>query len=513
MFCCLALDSTSPVIPGALETLARACSPRLESHGDTAAMFDASGLGRVLGPPDHIGAEVRRLAADHGVIVHVCLASTMVTAWLIAHVRSGVSVVDPGNEAAALANVPLASLRHLPESEADQTAPRKASGRSARHYRLAPGPPVELNQSGLGGRRTGEMLSILERWGLRTLGDLARLPRADVRTRLGLPGLRLHEAACGEDPAPLVPTDEPRRFLERLELEWPIEGLEPLSFVLSRLCEALSMALERADRGAVAITTRLTLVRGTWDGDGRSVGDALADEKRLRPPRRANLQAEARQRAGVGPRSQLNIERVLRLPAPMRDARVLRTLVLLDLESHPPDAAIDVVELELDVTPGRIVQGSLLTYTLPSPENLATLIARLNALMGESRVGAPKLLDTHDERAVAMQLFNPISLAPGSVPAASCLLPAVGLRRFRLPIPARVITEHGAPIHVEASARGVPASRVLTSAGPWRTSGRWWTLDRSPWDRDEWDVELTTGVFRLARDRGTGHWEIEGVVD
>ena len=35
------------------------------------------------------------------------------------------------------------------------------------------------------------------------------------------------------------------------------------------------------------------------------------------------------------------------------------------------------------------------------------LMARLRALMGESRVGAPKLIDTHDERVVAMQPFTP----------------------------------------------------------------------------------------------------------
>ena len=31
-------------------------------------------------------------------------------------------------------------------------------------------------------------------------------------------------------------------------------------------------------------------------------------------------------------------ERSLELPVPMRDARTLRTLLLLDLESHPPPA-------------------------------------------------------------------------------------------------------------------------------------------------------------------------------
>ena len=77
---------------------------------------------------------------------------------------------------------------------------------------------------------------------------------------------------------------------------------------------------------------------------------------------------------------------------------MLRTLVLLDLESHPPPAAIDVVALELDVAPGLIVQGTLLTRALPSPDDVATLTSRLCALMGDTRVGAPALVDTHDVR-------------------------------------------------------------------------------------------------------------------
>jgi len=58
----------------------------------------------------------------------------------------------------------------------------------------------------------------------------------------------LHQAACGEDAAPFVPMDETPGFVDRLELEWPIDGLEPLAFVLARSCERLSMALQRADR-------------------------------------------------------------------------------------------------------------------------------------------------------------------------------------------------------------------------------------------------------------------------
>ena len=342
-----------------------------------------------------------------------------------------------------------------------------------------------------------DLLAILARWGLRTLGDLARLPRADVHARLGPIGVAWHQAACGEPIASFVPAGEPVRFVERLELEYAIEGLEPLSFVLARLCESLSASLERADRGAVEVRLRLRLVT-------RAVH-----------------------------------ERTLHLPAPLRDARVLRTLILLDLESHPPPAAIDWVDVEAGVVPGAIAQGSLLARALPSAEDLATLLARLRALAGESRVGAPALVDTHDARVVAMTEFQVketgrrgfegfggfvrfggfkiCALEPPhsrTLEPQGTLEPRVGFRRFRLPIAARVVMHGGAPVRVIPAARGLAGGRVLACAGPWRTSGRWWTLDRSDWDRDEWDVELADGgLYRLAKNRATSQWVIEGVVD
>ena len=100
--------------------------------------------------------------------------------------------------------------------------------------------------------------------------------------------------------------------------------------------------------------------------------------------------------------------------------------------------------------------------------------------------------------------------------------------------PARVAVADGRPVRVTTDRRGFAGGAVVTCAGPWRTSGDWWTSeksdvrsqksDRTPdvrrqtcdvsWDRDEWDVSLNDGaIYRLFRDRDTDGWFIDAIVD
>ena len=321
---------------------------------------------------------------------------------------------------------------------------------------------------------------IFEKWGIATLGELAALPPAELSSRLGRRGVTLHRLARGLDAQPFVPDGDTPRFIERLELEWPIEALEPLSFVLARLLDPLSLALERADRGAVAIRLDLRLT-------DRSVH-----------------------------------HRILQLPAPMRDAKVLRTLLLLNLESGPLPAAVDIVTIELDPAPARITQFSLLQRALPSPETLSTLTARLSALVGKARIGSPALRDSHRPDAFSMTEYRPESVgaesangakgangagAKGAGGANSALV----LRRQRVPPAIRVKVDQQRPVYVAAPKRGMPQGAVLQGAGPWRTSGDWWTW---VWNHDEWDVALTDGaVCRIFQDRMTQCWFLAGVYD
>ncbi|MDA1185636.1 MAG: hypothetical protein O2930_13455 [Acidobacteria bacterium] len=461
-------------------------------------VLDLSGLTRLFGNTRAMGEALRQTAADRGLRVQVAIAGTRTAARLLVQAASAsVTVVDPGTEAAALARLPiqrLAALALVPAPSHVLSHPPASSSPSLQSPALSP----------------DGILETFRRWGLRTLGDVAALPAAAVAARLGQEGVRWQRLARGEDPQPLLPVVSEERFEQAIDLEWPIEGLESLSYVLDRLLEPLEAHLDRRGRGAAVLHVRLHLVTRT-----------------------------------VHMRS-------LQLPAPIRDARTLRTLALLDLESHPPDAAIDRVVVTIEPTPARVLQFSLLTRPLPSPDQISTLMARLGALMGEGRCGSPAVVDTWQPGAFAMHAFAPADAesarrerTPGSRVSEPRVVteeraaprPAVALRRFRVPVPARVRVDRYTPVRVTTdrvtgprvyparAVRSAAADRVLTTrdltggdvqrcAGPWRTSGGWWTVPTTAWDRDEWDVTLTDGAtYRVFRDRGTDAWFIEGVVD
>jgi protein ImuB len=163
------------------------------------------------------------------------------------------------------------------------------------------------------------------------------------------------------------------------------------------------------------------------------------------------------------------------------------------------------------------VQYSLLERPVPSPETLATLIARLGALVGDNRCGSPQILDTHrpDGWTLAPVAFDDrlraIDGSSTTRPASTSLTPMV-LRRFRPPVAIRVTVERGRPARVAIDRRGMSGGAVQRAAGPWRSSGGWWESLR--WNRDEWDVAFDGGaVCRLFQDRDTGQWFADGVYD
>src|SRR6185437_10978620 len=57
----------------ALLALAQMFVPRFEVPRDDLVLLDVRGLGRILGEPRQIGAELRKAAADRGLPVHVAI--------------------------------------------------------------------------------------------------------------------------------------------------------------------------------------------------------------------------------------------------------------------------------------------------------------------------------------------------------------------------------------------------------------------------------------------------------
>ncbi|MBM3779640.1 MAG: DNA polymerase Y family protein [Acidimicrobiia bacterium] len=461
--------------------VAREFSPRVavETCGVT---LDVSGVARLFGDARTLAAAIEREAAGRGMTARVAVASTHTAAYLLACTRPGVTVVEPGDEARAVG----ASRLEIPNPQSPIPKGRAMSVAGEDREVVASwvtNAPLANPQSPIANaipnpqssianaipNPQSPIVNVLLRWGLRTLGEFARLPADGVAARLGQAGVRWQRVARGDDLEPFVPTVPEERFEDTLDLEWPIEGLEPLSFILTRLLEPLAGRLARRGRGAAALHVHLHLV--TRDVHTRT----------------------------------------LVLPAPIGDAKTLRTLALLDLESHLPPAGIDRVTVSIDPAPGRVLQYSLLVRPLPTPAQLSTLLARLDALMGAGRCGAPAVVDSWRPGAFALRPFRPPDRVPAAPPpggqdAARDLV----LRRFRSPVPVRVRTASGTPASVMVDRRGPAGGRVQQSAGPWRASGGW----REVWDRDEWDVTLAGGgTYRLFRDRATAGWFIEGEID
>jgi protein ImuB len=505
MFACVYLPQPADDARGALTRLAQEFSPRYELLRDDLVAIDVRGLERLLGAPSAIGAELARDAGVRGLRVHVALAPAYTAATVLALSRPGVTVVAAATQAAALAPLPIGILERIEEHvhhvPAERASAQASHANGARRRSGA--------RESVWGSPRGEAPRIImvKRWGVRTLGELAALPAADLTARLGRGAAAWQAIARGDDLRPLVPALPEERFDATLELEWPIEGLEPLSFVLTRLLEPLSTRLERRDRGVAVLHVVLRL------GPPAARGDTYA--------------------------------RRLELPTPMRDVRTLRTLALLDLESHPPPAPIECVTVAIDPTPGRVLQHTLFTRAHPTPEQLSTLLARLGALMGQDRIGAATTVDSYRPGVFAMKPFatdhppsrdghasrfgetRPSSASSLQPPAARAGLHSA-LRRCRQPVPARVVAEHDRPVRVTTDRRGYAGGSVVHAAGPWRTSGEWWAgrarqageagqagrAGLSAWNRDEWDVSLSDGgVYRIFRDRDADAWFIDGIFD
>ena len=310
-----------------------------------------------------------------------------------------------------------------------------------------------------------EVAGRLVSWGVHRSGELAGLPREEVALRLGSQGLALHRLACGETHEEFVPDPVREVLREGMLLEHPVSALEPFLFVLRGLLSRLAQRLELRGEGFAELLLELAL-----EGGG-------------------------------------NHEVSVRLVAATREVPAVLAMARLRLESLPPASAVEAIAVR--VTPGRIrlVQGSLFGPPLPAPGRLAVALARLAALVGPERVGAPTVPDTHRPGAWAMTPFAPGDREQGMEDRGEGAAPV--LRAMRPPCEVQVETAGGRPVLMRMDGL---AGTVVSCAGPYRSLGEWWSDE--PFARDDFDVAFAGGpVLRVYFDHLQRKWFVDGVYD
>jgi protein ImuB len=340
-----------------------------------------------------------------------------------------------------------------------------------------------------------QILAILHKWGIHTLGQFAALDIEQLAARLGPEAVRMWERAKGQSNRLLKLVHPPESFEESFEFENEIETAEPLLFMLRRFLDQLSLRLSAIYLVAKELTLRITFTNPSGDGS------AAADKQQY--------------------------ERVFRIPQPTNEVELLFRMLHTHLENFKSEHPITAVSLEAQPTKPPKQQFGLFETTLRNPHQLSETLARLIALLGADRVGTPVLEETHRPGAFRMEPFvwnlnadtkeaelphrrasarAPLPEGEGRVRASeTASVLGAALRRFRPAISTSVFSSEDR--HLQSKAI---SGKVLDQRGPYLISGNWW--DETAWSRAEWDLQLENGILCRCH-QSQGNWEIDGIYD
>ena len=290
---------------------------------------------------------------------------------------------------------------------------------------------------------TAEQAETFSLWGICTLGMLGALPEKELIARMGQAGRHLRLLARGELPHLFQPMEPAFTLTERMELDSPVEVLDALLFVVNLMLDQLIRRAAVRVLALASVGITLTLEGGATHT--RSVRPAL----------------------------------------PTNDRQLWLKLLHLDLEAHPPQAAI--LAVALDAEPGSTgkVQLGLFSPQLPEPSRLDVTLARIRAIVGDENVGRAVLTDTH--RPDSFRL-TPFDLDPfnSSSATSSEMLPAPlrpAMRRLR---PAEAIAVTMQNQRPEIFAFRERRYTVEQAYCPWLTGGEWWSA--TLWGCEQWDL-------------------------
>jgi protein ImuB len=305
------------------------------------------------------------------------------------------------------------------------------------------------------------LLTVLQEWGIHTLGQLTSLPRGDLADRVGPEADWLWQRAAGGTHRLLRLVRPPEEFAESFDFEQGIETLEPLLFILRRFIDQLLLRLDGVHRVAARMTLHLPLENG---GAYR---------------------------------------RLFTIPAPTADGAVLFRILDTHLEGLKLDSRPMAARLEIEAINPAGQQMRFFENPLRDANRFGETLARLTALVGEGRVGVVEKENTHrpDAFRIVPARFHELRADPDEEEDLSIGLP---LRRYRPALPAQVrVVRHEPAYVVSEMAHGA----ISAVQGPYRGSGGWW--DQGSWACEEWDIEIAgQGIYRLGLKQG--QWFVEG---
>ena len=342
-----------------------------------------------------------------------------------------------------------------------------------------------------------EILAILHKWGIHTLGQFVALDREQLAARLGPEAVRMWDRANGKSERLLNLVRPPESFEESFEFENEIETAEPLLFILRRFLEHLTLRLGAIYLVARELTLRITFTR------------------------------------------KQQYECCFKIPQPTNDVDLLFRMLHTHLENFKSEHPITAVSLTAQPAKPAKEQFGLFETTLRNPNQLSETLARLTALFGPDRVGIPVLEETHRPDAFRMEPFawnlsasanetndpHPTLSQTHPMPSLAlcvrlsqrererrtCGSTAVregsALRRFRPAVSASAFLSENIPAHIQSANI---SGKVAEQRGPYLASGNWW--DEQLWARAEWDLQLTDGVV-LRCHESEGTWKVDGIYD
>ncbi|MCP5045272.1 MAG: DNA polymerase Y family protein [bacterium] len=326
--------------------------------------------------------------------------------------------------------------------------------------------PIDLLDPG------DELAQQLTRFGVHSVRDLLALPHRGLAARLGPDVLGLIARAQGREVEPPLPEPRDTRLREAMDLDHPIEMLEPLSFVLRGMLSRLTERLVLRGLASGPIDLALELC-----GGGR-------DHRRI----------------GVA--------------APTRDHRVLLRLVVQALEARPARAPIESIALHTEGRIPRSDQLDLFRTPGPDPAEIDRTLAELEALCGPGQVGAPAVVDDNHPCAFELKPFRGEAENDTTPPSSRWELGPDGaplaVRALRPPVRAEIQVHQGRPGRIRSA---VACGDILNVAGPWRTTGRWWT-EEGRFALDHFDVQVSDAtILRLCFDWIRRDWQIDAIYD